>query len=65
MDQAVASRRLLTEVWGPDYAEDVQNLRIFIRYLRAKIEDDPNEPRYLLTESSAGYRLTNPHSSRT
>jgi two-component system, OmpR family, KDP operon response regulator KdpE len=58
--KAVADRRLLTEVWGPEYAEDVQNLRIYIRYLRAKIEDDPDAPRYIVTERPAGYRLVAP-----
>lgn len=56
----VAEGRLLTEVWGPDYAEDTQNLRIYIRYLRAKIEDDPDDPRYILTDWLAGYRLVAP-----
>jgi two-component system KDP operon response regulator KdpE len=58
--KTVPDRRLLAEVWGPDYAEDAQNLRIFIRYLRAKIEDDPNDPRYILTDWGAGYRLAGP-----
>ena len=48
---------LLREIWGPAHTEDVQYLRVYIRTLRAKIEEDATRPRYLLTETGVGYRL--------
>ncbi len=48
---------LLREVWGPAHGEDVQYLRVYIRTLRHKLEEDPTRPRYLLTETGVGYRL--------
>jgi len=48
---------LLREVWGPGYINQSQYLRVFIAQLRKKIEDDPNRPEYLVTESGIGYRL--------
>jgi two-component system, OmpR family, KDP operon response regulator KdpE len=48
---------LLREVWGPANADDVQYLRVYIRTLRHKLEEDPTRPRYLLTETGVGYRL--------
>jgi two-component system KDP operon response regulator KdpE len=51
---------LLREVWGPAHGEDVQYLRVYIRTLRQKLEEDPTRPRYLLTETGVGYRLQAP-----
>ncbi|HYC13885.1 MAG TPA: response regulator [Stellaceae bacterium] len=48
---------ILREVWGPAHAEDVQYLRVYVRTLREKLEEDPTRPRYLLTETGVGYRL--------
>jgi len=48
---------LLREVWGPAHGEDVQYLRVYIRTLRHKLEEDPTRPHYLLTETGVGYRL--------
>lgn len=48
---------LLREIWGPGYINQSQYLRVFIAQLRKKIEDDPNRPQYLVTESGVGYRL--------
>lgn len=48
---------LLREVWGPGYINQSQYLRVFIAQLRKKIENDPNRPEYLITESGVGYRL--------
>lgn len=48
---------LLQAVWGPDYGDEVEYLRVFINQLRKKIEKDPSKPRYLLTEPWIGYRL--------
>lgn len=50
--------RLLTSVWGPDYASRTEYLRTFMRQLRKKLEDDPTDPKYLLTDSHIGYRFT-------
>jgi two-component system KDP operon response regulator KdpE len=51
-------RMLLTEVWGPGYADDVQALRTHIARLRAKIEpEDPGGPRYIVTDPGVGYRF--------
>lgn len=48
---------LLKEVWGPGFINQSQYLRVYIAQLRKKIEDDPNRPQYLLTESGIGYRF--------
>ena len=53
----VPHRRLLQAVWGPDYGDEVEYLRVFINQVRKKIEPDPRNPRYLLTEPSIGYRF--------
>ncbi|MCA3238382.1 MAG: response regulator [Curvibacter sp.] len=50
-------RQLLREVWGPGHSEQGHYLRIYMRQLRQKLEPDPAQPRYLLTETGAGYRL--------
>ncbi|HUE75475.1 MAG TPA: response regulator transcription factor [Chloroflexota bacterium] len=48
---------LLQRVWGPEYRHELDYLRVFIRRLRRKIEPNPDEPEYILTESRAGYRF--------
>jgi len=50
---------LLRAIWGPGYINQSQYLRVFIAHIRKKIEDDPNRPEYLLTESGVGYRFMN------
>lgn len=50
-------RMLLQRVWGPEYRDELEYLRVFVRRLRRKIEPDPDQPRYILTESRAGYRF--------
>jgi two-component system KDP operon response regulator KdpE len=49
--------RLLRAVWGPEYGGELEYLRTFVRQLRKKIEDDPGDPVYLLTDSHIGYRF--------
>ena len=49
---------LLREIWGPGYVNQSQYLRVFIAQLRKKIENDPNRPEYIITESGVGYRFT-------
>lgn len=56
-------RRLLQAVWGPDYGEEIEYLRVFINQLRKKIEVNPAEPRYILTEPWVGYRFEPPPDS--
>jgi len=53
----VTHQYLLKEVWGSPHLHDTHYLRIFVRKLRQKIEDDPTQPRILLTELGVGYRL--------
>jgi two-component system KDP operon response regulator KdpE len=50
-------RFLLSTVWGEEYVDDTHYLRIYIGYLRKKIEDNPSEPEYLLSQWGTGYRL--------
>lgn len=59
-DMAIPHTKLLQAVWGPDYGEEVEYLRVFINQLRKKIEPDPSHPAYLLTEPWVGYRLSVP-----
>jgi two-component system KDP operon response regulator KdpE len=55
--RVVTHRQLLKEVWGGQHAEDSHYLRIYMGHLRQKLEDDPAQPKYLLTETGIGYRL--------
>ncbi len=55
--RAVPRQELLTEVWGPSYAEDVSNLQVYIRYLREKLDDTGDPPRYIHTTWGVGYRF--------
>jgi two-component system, OmpR family, KDP operon response regulator KdpE len=54
----VPHAKLLRSVWGPEYGNELEYLRTFIRQIRMKIEDDPANPKYLLTESHIGYRFS-------
>jgi two-component system KDP operon response regulator KdpE len=56
-NKVLTHRELLQSVWGPDYGDQVDYLRVFINQLRKKIENDPSQPKYLLTEPWVGYRL--------
>lgn len=49
---------LLREVWGPGHIDQSQYLRVFVNQLRKKIEKEPNQPKYIVTESGVGYRFT-------
>jgi len=53
----VPHRELLQAVWGPDYGDEPEYLRVFINQLRKKIEPDPARPKYILTEPWIGYRF--------
>jgi two-component system KDP operon response regulator KdpE len=50
-------RQLLERVWGTYAADDARQLRVYVNYLRRKLEDDPARPRWLVTEPGVGYRL--------
>ena len=49
--------QLLTRVWGPEYRDETHYLRLYVTYLRQKIEEDPANPKYILTERGIGYRF--------
>lgn len=56
-NKTLAHRELLQAVWGPDYGDELEYLRVFINRLRKKIEPDPSKPRFLVTDAWAGYRF--------
>jgi two-component system KDP operon response regulator KdpE len=55
--RVLTHRQLLTAVWGPAHAHDVQYLRVFVGQLRQKLEADPAQPRHIRTEPGVGYRF--------
>jgi len=55
--EPIPHARLLKSVWGPEYGNELEYLRTFVRQLRKKIEDDPRNPQYLLTDAYVGYRF--------
>ncbi|MGB9457344.1 MAG: response regulator transcription factor [Bryobacteraceae bacterium] len=56
----ITHSRLLQGVWGAEYGGELEYLRSYVRMLRKKIEDDPSQPEYILTEPWVGYRFRNP-----
>ena len=58
--RVVTNPQLLREVWGPSHLDSSHYLRIYMGHLRQKLEDDPAQPKYLLTETAVGYRLLVP-----
>ena len=64
-NKAVPHRKLLQTVWGPDYGDEVEYLRVFINALRKKVEPNPSKPKYLITEPWIGYRFAIPESAIT
>jgi len=56
----VSQRRLLQEVWGPQYGEEANYLRVHMAHIRRKLEPDPSRPRYFITEPGMGYRFEGP-----
>jgi len=55
--KVVTQKQILQEVWGPASGDQVQYLRIYVYQLRQKLEENPDRPKYILTESGVGYRL--------
>lgn len=53
--KVLTHRTLLKSVWGPEYGEEADYLRVYVRQLRLKVEEDPSHPRYILTEPGVGY----------
>ena len=64
-DRVLTHRQLLTSVWGAEYAEETQLLRVHVGHLRQKIEDDPTRPRRIVTEPGVGYRFRTPEPTET
>ena len=58
--RVVTNAQLLREVWGPSHAENSHYVRIYMGHLRQKLEADPAQPRYIVTEPAVGYRLLLP-----
>jgi len=55
--RVIPHRQLLKQVWGPEYGDEVHYLKLYVRYLRQKLEKDPSHPYYILTEWGVGYRF--------
>ena len=58
--KVLTHRQLLQRVWGPEYGDESEYLRVYMQRLRRKIEADPASPRYLMTEPGVGYRFIAP-----
>ncbi len=63
-NKTISHRELLQAVWGPDYGDELEYLRVFVNRLRKKIEPDPSKPQLLLTDAWAGYRFQLPTATR-
>ncbi len=55
--KVLTHRQILTAVWGPAHSEDTQYLRVYVGQLRQKVEQDPGDPRIIITEPGIGYRI--------
>ena len=55
--RVLTHKQILTALWGPGHSEDTQYLRVYINQLRRKVEDRPDDPRFILTEQGVGYRM--------
>jgi two-component system KDP operon response regulator KdpE len=55
--KVLTHRQILREVWGPSHAEHGHYVRVYMGHLRQKLEDDPAQPKYIVTETAVGYRL--------
>ena len=63
-EKVLTHRFLLQQVWGPEYGEETEYVRIYVRQLRRKMETDPSHPRYLVTEPGVGYLFREASSER-
>lgn len=57
LGKVLTHTHILREVWGPEYIEELHYLRVYSQQLRSKLEDDPSQPKMLITETGVGYRL--------
>lgn len=57
--RVVPRNELVTEAWGEEYADAIDSLKLYIHYLRQKLENDPERPEYILTSRGVGYRFAN------
>lgn len=57
VNRPISHRKLLQTIWGPDYGDQVEYLRVFVSQLRKKIEPEPSHPRFIVTEPWVGYRF--------
>lgn len=64
-DRVLTHRQLLSKVWGPEYENDSHTLRVHIANLRNKIEEHPERPSFIHTETRVGYRFRTDHASHT
>jgi two-component system KDP operon response regulator KdpE len=55
--RVLTHRKILSDVWAPSYVEHERYERVHMGNLRRKVEDDPTQPKYLVTETAVGYRL--------
>jgi two-component system KDP operon response regulator KdpE len=58
--RVLTHQQILEKIWGPDYSDDVDYVKLFVYRLRRKIESDPKHPRYIITERGIGYRFVRP-----
>ncbi len=56
-DRVLTHRQLLKDIWGPSHADDSHYVRVYMGALRKKLEDDPSQPRHIVTETGVGYRF--------
>ena len=63
-NKSIPHRKLLQTIWGPDYGDEVEYLRVFVSQLRKKVEPDHAHPRYIVTEPWVGYRFVLPMKMR-
>jgi two-component system KDP operon response regulator KdpE len=63
-NQVLLHEQLLTAVWGPEYRDDVDYLRAYIRYLRQKLERTPSDPQFIVTSPGVGYMLVCPEEQK-
>jgi len=59
-NRVLMHRELLRAVWGPEYGDETEYLRVYVRYLRQKLEPDPSHPQYILTQPGVGYMFRRP-----
>lgn len=55
--KVITHKQIMSAVWGPAHAQDTQYLRVYVGHLRQKIEDNPDDPKIVVTEPGIGYRI--------